>query len=106
VKDEIISQLRLGPGERLEVVARTSPAIVAITDRRLVAAGDDRTVMDLPVSSIRRIELDVERGRPATLVLVPHDPVHEPQVLTVPHEELEPVSRLVFLIGDRLRSLD
>jgi hypothetical protein len=94
------------PDEQLEVVARTEPATLAITDRRLVVAAGARLVLDLPVPGLRRVQLDVERGRPATLVLVPHDPSHEPQVLAVPHGELEPVARLVAVLGKRLGELD
>ena len=92
--------------ERLQVAARTIPAVVALTDRRMVIGTEHRIAMDLPIEALRRIQFDVERGRPATLVLVPHSPRHEPQVLAVPDEELEAVSRAVYLVGSRLQQLD
>jgi len=94
------------PDERLQVLARTEPAILAVTDRRMLVVSGERTLLDLPVPGLRRVQLDVERGRPATLVLVPHDATHEPQVLAVPHGELEPVARLVTILGRRLGELD
>ncbi len=92
--------------ERLQVAARTEPAVLAVTDRRMVVGTEHRVAMDVPVEALRRIQFDVERGRPATLVLVPHDPRHEPQVLSVPHEELEAVSRAMYLVGGRLQEMD
>ena len=92
--------------ERLEVAARANEAVLAITDRRMVVASPERTALDLPVEAIRRVQFDVERGRPATLVIVPHEPAHEPQVLSVPKGELEAAARAVFAIGYRLHDLD
>jgi len=88
------------------VLARTIPAMLVVTDRRIIAKDGERLALDVAVEEIRRIQLDVERGRPATLVLVPHRPENEPQVLAVPHEELEAVTRVVNVIGERLRLLD
>jgi hypothetical protein len=92
--------------ERLQVAARTAPAVLAVTDRRMIVGSEHRVALDLPIEALRRIQFDVERGRPATLVLVPHDPRHEPQVLAVPDGELEAVSRAMFLVGSRLQELD
>jgi len=92
--------------ERLQVAARTEPAVLAITDRRMLVGTEHRVAMDLPVEALRRVQFDVERGRPATLVLVPHDQHHEPQVLAVPYEELEAVTRAMCLVGSRLQELD
>lgn len=44
-------------------------------------------------------------GRPATLVIVPHEPHYPPQVLLVPHEEFEAVTRAVYVVGDHPRTL-
>lgn len=96
----------LPDGERVLIAARTSPGVVAITDRRMVIGDEHRVAMDLPVEALRRIQFDVERGRPATLVLVPQEPHHEPQVLAVPLEELEAVARAVYLVGARLQAMD
>ena len=101
---EISLPFRLGVDERLEVAARTEPELLAITDRRVVVASEHRIAFDLPIAAIRRIQLDVEVGRPATLVLVPHAPRHPPAVLVVPHEELETATRAVYILGDRLRA--
>ncbi len=96
---------RLADDERLEIAAGTQPEVFAVTDRRLVVASEQRTVLDLPLEAIRRIQLDVEVGRPATLVVVPHEPQHAPAVLVVPHDELEAATRAVYILGHRLQSV-
>jgi len=96
----------LQPGEQLQAMVRTEPGTVALTDRRLVIATDDRLLLDVPVHGLRRIQLDVERGRPASLVFVPRDPLHEPQVIAVPHQELESVAEVMSILGRQLASLD
>ena len=65
---------RLHDDERLELAARMEPELLAITDRRIVVASQYRTALDLPVVALRRVQLDIEVGRPATLVLVSHEP--------------------------------
>jgi hypothetical protein len=66
----------LDPDERIQITARATEATLALTDRRMVVASPYRTALDLPIDAIRRVQLDVERGRPATLVLVPQAPAH------------------------------
>jgi hypothetical protein len=96
----------LSDDERLEVAARAEEAVLAVTDRRMVVASEDRTALDLPIEAIRRIQFDVERGRPAALVVVPHEPEYQPQVLSVPREQLEAAARAVYLVGYRLQQID
>ncbi len=96
---------RLADDERLEIAARTEPELLAVTDRRVVVASAQRMALDLPHEAIRRVQLDVEVGRPATLVLVPHEPQHVPAVLMVPHDELEAATRAVYLVANRLRAV-
>ena len=57
--------------EKLQMAARARDAILAVTDRRLVVADDQRVALDIPYDSVRRVQFDIERARPATLVIVP-----------------------------------
>ena len=41
-----------------------------------------RTRLDVPFESIRRVQFDIERSRPATLVIVPDQPADVPEVVT------------------------
>jgi len=51
---------------------------------------------------LRRIQFDIERDRPATLVVVPESPEVEPQVLAIPAEEYPAVADALVQIGLRL----
>jgi hypothetical protein len=103
---DLEAQLRLEADERVRLAAETERALVVVTDRRLIVKEAERYALDLPIEDIRRIELSVERGRPATLMVVPRSSQHDPQVLSVSRDQLEAVSRMVHIVGDRLALLD
>jgi len=97
---------RLEPGENVQALARAASASLVVTDRRLAVADEGRVALDVPFNGLRRIQFDIERQRPATLVIVPEHPANEPQVLAVPPERFEEVTRALALIGSRLYELD
>jgi hypothetical protein len=92
----------LQPDEKLHVETRAADARLVLTDRRVVVADEERVSLDVAYEALRRVQLDVERDRPATLVIVPHDPRHQPQVLMIPPSEYGSVAQAVALIGARL----
>jgi hypothetical protein len=92
----------LQPDEELHVQARAMDGIVAVTDRRLVITTNERVAMDVAYGELRRIQFDIERGRPATFVVVPDDPSNPPEVLAIPAKEYENVGRVLALIGERI----
>jgi hypothetical protein len=92
----------LQPDEELHVQARAMDGIVAVTDRRLVITNDERVTLDVAYGELRRIQFDIERGRPATFVVVPDDPSNAPEVLAIPAKEYENVARVLALIGQRI----
>lgn len=62
----------LGEGEELVASARARDAEIVVTNARIAIAADDgRVAMDLPIDDVRRIQFDIERTRPATLVTSP-----------------------------------
>jgi hypothetical protein len=97
---------RLEPGESVQAIARAASASLLVTDRRLAVADEDRLALDIPFDGLRRIQFDIERSRPATLVIVPEHPSNEPQVLAVPPERFEEVTKALAVIGSRLYQLD
>jgi hypothetical protein len=97
---------RLEPGETVQAVARAASASLLVTDRRVAVADDDRIALDVPFAGLRRIQFDIERQRPATLVIVPEHPSNEPQVLAVPPDRYAEVTRALAVIGERLYKLD
>ncbi len=96
----------LESGEQIHRITRAQDATVLVTDRRIAIARGDRVAMDIPYERLRRIQFDVERRRPATLVLVPELPRDEPQVLAVEPERYEEVAHALAIIGQRLAALD
>ena len=94
----------LEPDEAIELVAKARAQRVVLTDRRLAVADEQRVALHIPYPSIRRVQFDIERDRPATLVIVPESPHDEPQVLAIPPEDYEGVARALVSIGLRLAS--
>jgi hypothetical protein len=92
----------LEPDETVEVIADTPTARVVVTDRRLAVANDERIALDIGFAALRRIQFDIERHRPATLVIVPENPRHEPQVLGVPPESYDEITKALAIVGRRL----
>jgi hypothetical protein len=95
---------RLGPDETVRAHIPVAQAKIVLTDRRLAVADEERLALDIEIAALRRIQFDIERDRPATLVIVPDHPMHEPQVLAVPNEQLPAVAEALAYIGQRLNS--
>ena len=94
----------LEPDEAIDAHARADEALLAVSDRRLIVASADRITLAVPFERLRRIQFDIERDRPATLVLVPDLPQDPPQVLSVPPEEYGAIGQALAAIGVRLYS--
>lgn len=92
----------LESGESLRVATTTTSAKLVVTDRRVVVAADDRVALDIAFKALRRVQFDIERDRPATLVIVPESPTDEPQVLAVPPERYDEVTLALAVIGREL----
>jgi hypothetical protein len=89
----------LEPGEQLRLHAPASDATIAVTDRRLIVADPNRVALAVPFGRLRRIQFDVERSRPATLVIVPEHPRDEAQVLSIRPDQYEATARALVAIG-------
>ncbi len=96
----------LAADEAVEVVADAASARIMVTDRRLAVAAADRITLDIGFDGLRRIQFDIERQRPATLVIVPESPMHEPQVLAIPPDRYDEITTALAIIGRRLAALD
>ncbi len=89
--------------EEIHAKADAVDSVVLVTDRRLLVVTGKRAALDVPVTGVRRIQFDVEKQRPATLVIVPEDPTLEAQVLSVPASELDSTAALLAQVGKRLQ---
>jgi hypothetical protein len=92
--------------ETPQVWARAIDADILVTERRLAIATRERFMLNVPISDLRRIQFDIERSRPATMVVVPERADHEPQVLAIAPEEFDSVAKALAVIGRRLAAGD
>jgi hypothetical protein len=96
----------LEPGEELRLRAQAIDSVLAVTDRRLVVAARERIALAVPFQRLRRIQFDIERNRPATLVIVPEMAHDEPQVLSIPPDRYEEAAQALVVIGQKLASAE
>ena len=95
----------LSPDEQVQALARAGDADIVVTDRRLAVHATDRLTLDIELDALRRIQFDIERQRPATLVVVPEHAGHEPQVLAVRPDQYPEVAEALVYIGQRLATV-
>ncbi len=88
--------------ESLQATARGTDAALAVSDRRVLVRARDRLALSVSIDGLRRIQFDIEKRRPATLVIVPEEAHDEPQVLAIPPEEIRRVTNALALIAERL----
>jgi len=87
----------------MQATANANGMMMVATDRRLAISDDNRVVLDIPYNDLRRIQFDIEKQRPATLVVVPER--EEPQVLVVGPEGYDEVAQTLVVVGRRLAAL-
>jgi hypothetical protein len=92
----------LEPDETVRAAARAADAFIAVSDRRLLVAAGERLALNLPIEDLRRVQFDIEKGRPATIVIVPEAATIEPQVLLIPDDQLEAAAYALAVIATRL----
>jgi hypothetical protein len=96
----------LEPGEQVRIQARSTDEVLAVTDRRLVVASPHRIALAVPIAGLRRIQFDIERHRPATLVIVPEHASYEAQVLSIPPEHYADAAEALVAIGHELAPIE
>lgn len=92
----------LEAGEALRATARGTEATLAVSDRRLLIAASDRVALDIRIDELRRIQFDIEKSRPATLVIVPEAARDEPQVLAIPPDQIRSTANALAYVAERL----
>jgi hypothetical protein len=91
--------------EEIQAEARGDGVRLVVTDRRVaVVSRPDRADLDIPFEGLRRIQFDIERRRPATLVIVPEHRDYQAQVVSIPPDQYAAVAQALAAIGRRLVS--
>jgi hypothetical protein len=75
---------------------------IAVTRERLIVVEGDKPVLDIPFDELRRIQFDIERGRDATLVIVPEHISNWPRIVSVPVRHLRDTAVVLARIGERI----
>ena len=104
--DTVDTAFPVSAAEQVLCLIPTDGGHLLVTEDRIATSHGDRVTMDLPIVAIRRIQLDIERRRPATFVIVPDSPSTEPQVVPIPVAHYDAVSAASAHIGRVLDSLD
>lgn len=94
--------LRAIAPEDIRARATADGHVVTVTDDLLRVGADELVRLDVPIKAVRRIEFDIERERPATLVIVPYAPSDEPQVIMVHPEDYEGVAHALAVLGKKM----
>ena len=94
------------PDERVHADIETEGGQLLVTDRRVAISRGVRIALDLRFDEIRRIQLDIERHHPATMVVVPDSARQEPQVLPIPTEALDTVTAALSFIARAIHRAD
>ena len=69
---------------------------------RLVVVEGDKSDLDIPFGELRRIQFDIERGRDATIVIVPEHIHNWPRVVSVRVPRLKDSAVVLARIGERM----
>ena len=96
----------LRPREVVETQAVVEGSAIAVTRERLIVVEGDKTVLDIPFEELRRIEFDIERGRSATLVIVPEHISNWPRIVSVPVKHLRETAAVLARIGERINEVE
>ena len=75
--DVLVSPFAPTQGQRVICLIPADDGFLLVTEDRIAISHGKRVTMDLPIVEIRRIQLDIERRRPATFVIVPDSPGEE-----------------------------
>ena len=95
----------LRPGEVVETQAVVEGSAIAVTKERLIVVEGDKPVLDIPFDELRRIQFDIERGRDATLVIVPEHISNWPRIVSVPVRHLRETAAVLARIGERINEV-
>lgn len=104
--DTVATAFPIGAHEIVVCLIPTDGGHLLVTEDRIAISHGERVTMDLPIVAIRRIQLDIERRRPATFVIVPDQPQTEPQVLPIPVAYFDDIGVGSSHIGRVLDALD
>src|SRR3954471_6406346 len=70
-------------GDEIRILGHANNGAFAVTDRRLIVGGPAGVGLDIPFATVRRIQFDLDPGRPASVAFVSNDPHDEVVLLSI-----------------------
>lgn len=89
-------------GESILAHVVANEAVLVVTEHRLIVNNGRKTTLDVGLHEIRRIQLDIERDRAATFILVPDRAATMPEVLTVGRDSYHALAEVLIYIAEHL----
>ena len=100
--DDAARRRQPAPKLRIQVLN----GIIEIGGGRLSVSDSLGATLDVGTADIRRVQLDIEALRPATLAFVPSSSRHAPVVLAVGPESYRAVADALVMIGEDLANAE
>jgi hypothetical protein len=94
----------LRPSEEIQHAVTAGGLLLAVTTDRIAVMEDGRAVLDVSIDDLRRIQFDIKKRRPASLVIAPEHPGDPPLVQAVLPTEYPAVAAALVSIGQSLAS--
>ncbi len=93
----------LDPEEAVRGVVDGTDGQLILTDRRVLITENGRITLDVPIGNLRLIEFDVERQRPARVIIVPDSPRDAPRELSIEPQQYDEVAAMLQQLGPRIQ---
>jgi hypothetical protein len=74
-----------------------------LTDRRVLVTENGVVTLDVPIENLRLVEFDVERQRPARVIIVPEQPRDPPLELAIEPQQYDEVAAVLAQLGPRIQ---
>ena len=102
VDDDDPVKRRLGGDEVVRGVVEAIGGRLVLTDRRVFVTENGVITLDVPIDNLRLVEFDLEKERPATVIIVPEHPQDPPRQLAIEPQQYDEVASLLAQLGPRI----
>lgn len=94
---------RLGPNEAVRGLIDGTDGRLVLTDHRVLVSENGRITLDVPIANLRLVEFDVERQRPARVIVVPESPLDAPRDLSIEPQQYDEVASVLQQLGPQVQ---
>jgi hypothetical protein len=94
---------RLARDEAVRGVVEGIGGRLVLTDRRVVVTENGVITLDVPIGNLRLVEFDLERQRPASVIIVPEHPRDPPRQLAIEPQQYDEVASVLAQLGPSIQ---